>query len=246
MAELLTLMYLKQTLWAMSTPILPDNDTARLAFLLRLVDTIHAMPDAVAIEEAVCRMLAEYLQVEHACFVTISADRRTIVVRNEYIRERCASLACAWASCHPQGLIKAIETEQSFILDDAAALDTTDQQDKAFYACNHIRSCMAFPVGKGKQTLTYIAVADAAPHHWTARDISLVHETAARLADAIERGGAGKRQNVRNDELLRKCEQQILDLLRLRDEREHLIQMLNAQIDRLNKLMRHVLETTPA
>ncbi|HVS98323.1 MAG TPA: GAF domain-containing protein [Puia sp.] len=227
----------------MSTPSFPDKDVARLAFMLRLVDTLYSMPDAFAIEEAVCRMLAEFLRVEHACFVLIGPDRREINIHNEYIREKCASLARAWSAFQPRSLTVAIEREQPFILDDAVVSEMIDQQERDFYESNRIRSCMAFPVAKDKLTMSYIAFADSLPRHWTAPDISLVHETAKRTAAAIDRAGAADRQNTRNEEIRRKYEQQLADLHRLRIERERLIQLLNAQMERLNKVLRRVVET---
>lgn len=190
----------------MSTPTLQQainntHDTARLAFILKLVDTLQSMPDAYAIEDVACRMLAENLPVNFAWFAKIGPDRRHITIRSEYSRDRSIRLAGNYPAVQLQSLVRFIESEQPYIIDDAFQSFNIESPERAFYEDKGIRSCMAFPVAKGKQALTYIAIADDIPHRWTAREVSLVHETAFRVGDAIERTGqAGQNLNKPVDE----------------------------------------------
>jgi PAS domain S-box-containing protein len=194
----------------MSTPRLRDSiddthDSARLAFILKLVDTMLSMPDAYAIEDVACRMLAENLPVEFAWFAEIASDLQQITIRSEFTRDRSIRLAGMYPGSQLESLVKIIATGEPCIIDDAFQSFNIGSPERSFYEYKRIRSCMAFPVAKKQQALTYIAIADDIPHHWTAREISLIHETAVRIGGAIER----ITQRKLDEELLRKSEQRL-------------------------------------
>jgi hypothetical protein len=175
------------------------HDMTRLAFMLKLADTLQSMPDVFAIQEAACRLLAEHLQVEHAYYAEISGDRQIVAIRSEYTREKSRSLPGSSSICSRTALIRSIKGGQPFICDDAATAGLIDENEKAFYHSHHIRSCMAFPVVSTNQISGYIAVADGAPHQWTASDVSLFHETAIRTREAMDRIGKAERINTERE-----------------------------------------------
>jgi GAF domain-containing protein len=230
----------------MSTPNLRDTkydtqDTARLAFMLKLVDTLQSMPDVHAIEEVACRLLAEFLPVERTYFAEINLDLQMINFPSECVRDRSASLSGAWLLGSLSSMVSALESGQPFILDDAAGSASLDKKENTFYETNQIRSFMAFTVLKGIRTLSCIAVANAGPHNWTAREISLVQEVAIRTGDAITRARPGDRQRKTREDMSFRYEQQTKDLLVLRDERAILMKNLDAQVARLDRLIRGLL-----
>jgi GAF domain-containing protein len=245
----------------MSTAKLPNksydnHDTARLAFMLKLVDTLHSMPDTFAIEDGACRLLAENLPVEFAWFAEIGPDKQQITIRSQFIRDRSIRLTGVYPYQRLQSLARAIEAEQPYILDDAFQSFQIDSPERSFYESNRILSCLAFPVMKGTRTLTYIAIADEAPRHWMAREVSLVHETAVRVGDAIR--DITRRKLY--EEALCKSEQRMIaeaqtkntaygQLLRkqfeeVQHERANLLQKLNVQVTRLHKLICDLRNTT--
>lgn len=230
----------------MSTPKHPNttydtHDTARLAFMLKLVDTLHSMPDACAIEDVACLLLAENLRVEFAWFAEIGPDRQQMTIRSEFTRDRSIRLAGIYPVGQLLSLVRIIEAEQPYILDDTFQSFDIESPERSFYENRRIRSCLAFPVAKGKQALTYIAIARDIPHQWTASEVSLIHETAIRIGDAIRMAGRG-------DHVSRRVitEEQTKNLARLQDERANLMQKLNAQVSRLHKLVRDLLADRPS
>jgi len=163
------------------------------------------MPDAHAIEDMACCMLAENLPAQFAWFAEIGPDRRHISVRSEFTRDRTIRLAGVYPVDQFQSLVKIIGAEQPYIIDDAFQSFQIGNPERSFYEDHRIRACLAFPVAKGNQTLTYIAIAVGIPHHWTASEVSLVHETAVRIDDAIR----VVTQRSTDEEALRKSEQRL-------------------------------------
>lgn len=171
----------------------------RQAFLLALTDAMRASLDAVAIERAATRLLAEHLQADRA-FYGEARDDGTFVVQSDYVRHGPSVAGVHSLDDYPP-VGEILRSGESFVVNDILAAPEVSPEVGARFASFGVGSQIAVPLLRGGRLVAALMVNQASPRVWTAIEVSLVQETAARTWGEIAR--------ARSESALRDSEEQL-------------------------------------
>ena len=157
----------------------------RLAFLLRLNDTLRPLSDPGEVQETASRLLAEHLGVTRSGYAEV--EGREYVIRREYTRgvkplvgqRPLGSVSAALAPAFRRGdtvVVSDVETDPRFTDDERAAMRT-----------RQIAAMVAVTLLKGGRMVAAFGVNNVTPRVWTPAEIGLVRDVAERTWDAVER-----------------------------------------------------------
>lgn len=161
----------------------------RQAFLLKLSDSLRSMQNAVEIQNAAMRYLAEQLNVARAGYYEVGADQDSF------------SLAARWDSDTPSlpdklkmsdfgaDVGEAYRAGRTLISRDIEQ-ESPSATGREMYRSIGTRARIGVPLVKEGRLLTVVAVHSNRPRDWTSAEIQLVEAVAERTWDAVERARA--------------------------------------------------------
>jgi PAS domain S-box-containing protein len=180
----------------------------RQAFLLQLSDALRPLSDAGDIQAEAARLLGEHLGSDRAYYVEVSEAGGEFVVARDWHRPDATSHAgrypidtwpLPWLANGRTWVVRDVDTDTTI---------RTDQ--RGAYRNNEIGAAIVVPLLKDDRLVGTWLTNQRTPREWTAREVQLVEEVAARTWDAVER--------ARAEAVLREGEAQQAFLLELSDK----------------------------
>ena len=165
----------------------------RQRFLLRLADALRPLADPVAIQGEACRLLAEHLEVERACYVEVDEAAGMARVARDYVRDGGSSLAGEHRVADFGWSVAVLRGGECHVIPDTQASPLVPEADRPASAALGIIACMGAPLVKEGTLVGALCVTAPAPREWTDREVDLLREAAERIWAAVERARAETR-----------------------------------------------------
>lgn len=178
------------------------------AYRLALTDALRGAADAVEMQAVATRVLCDYLGASRVIYGEADpGSAETFNHHHEYQRDPALPTSLGQHRCNEFGGYAAAEIRagRKCVVDDARAHRGHSDHDLAAYEAAGIRAYLAVPLVREERTVAYLSVNHAAPHAWTADEITLAEETAERTWEAVARARAEetlKENDRRKDEFL--------------------------------------------
>ncbi len=175
-----------------ATQVLADNEE-RQALLLKLSDALRQVDDAVEIQRIAALTLGQHLGTNRVFYGEVSEDGDKVLIQHDYV-SGFASIAGlhAMASYDSNVRDKWHRGDIAATDDVDADIDLSERQREALAAIN-VRAWMGIPLVKAGRLVAILGLGQAAPRHWSSRELSLVSEVAERTWSAVERAKADAR-----------------------------------------------------
>lgn len=180
----------------------------RQAFLLKLSDILQGLATAGEIRKAVSRLAGEHLKVNRAVYAEVEGSG--IVIRGEYAKDVPPLPARMDVSGLAAPFRDICERGETLVINDAAGDARMGTGERDACAAMEVSAVLSAQLVKGGRWVASLTLHSKTPRTWTKTEQDLLQEVAERSWVAMER--------VRAAECLRQSEQQLRDLLRLRDE----------------------------
>ena len=171
----------------------------RQAFLLRLSDRLRAMPEPQAVLAAAAEELGLHLRAGRVGFGQIQPDDAQVLFDGGYV-DAVEPLIGSFALLHFGARnIARMRQGLTVVCDDVAAeLDN----NPANWAALSVASFVAVPLVRDGRFRAALYVNCVAPRHWSAAEVALTNEVAARAWDALERARAERELRISETRLL--------------------------------------------
>jgi PAS domain S-box-containing protein len=177
---------------------------ARQEFLLGLWDRLRTMSEPREIMNVAVRALGRHLSASRVGYGLVEADDRTVVVSSSY-EDGLDALPDRQDLERVGGHIIGPQRDgQSVVVADIAADALADQ---AMWESLAIRSFVSVPLVRAGRLAATLFVTQSAPRPWSADEVALIQDVAARTWDAVERARAEAALRAANEGL----EQQIAE-----------------------------------
>jgi PAS domain S-box-containing protein len=163
---------------------------ARTAFLLNLQDSLRCLTDPKDILTAAAERLGRHLGAARIGYSEVQPDGETVLITNGYVDGAPPVNGLfpllTFGSHHAAQTLQG----QTLVYDDVQA---DERGARAFGVALGTRAHVSVPfVREGRYTGS-LYVTHIKPHQWTAEEVALIEEVAARIWDAAERGRAESR-----------------------------------------------------
>jgi two-component system CheB/CheR fusion protein len=161
---------------------------ARQALRLRLSDALRPLVDAADIAHAATRLLGEALVTDRVFYATVEPDGRTTLVRavngtpGDVARDSLATFVAE--------LVRDWRPGRTTVTDDIDADPRPTDARRAAFAAASCRAAVGVPLIQGGRRVALLGVVHSSPRAWTADEVALVEETAARTWAEVERANA--------------------------------------------------------
>jgi signal transduction histidine kinase/CheY-like chemotaxis protein len=159
----------------------------RAGFLLELSDRLRMLDDPRAVVAASVRALGTHLAVSRAGFATIRPDDETAVLDSDYadnvppLQGEFPVLAFGAAN------IRGLQAGRTSVFDDVQ--NVPDMEGGAL-APAEIRALLAVPLIREGRLHAVLYLNHRTPRRWSAYDVALAEDVAARIWDAVSRAQA--------------------------------------------------------
>jgi len=176
---------------ASSITILRQNEE-RKAFLLNLADSLTLVKDHLSVERETCRMLGEYLKVDHAYFVQFDAENDTTFIREDYKKETVSPVSGAYSMSSFEWAVEKLRRNECNIVPDM--MDRALVPEPYRQACLELEvlSIAAVPIFQADKLVAALCVTHRQPRAWLESEIILLREVAERIREVHERIRAEK------------------------------------------------------
>ena len=163
---------------------------ARQAFLLALQDRLLPLDDPDEIQFEAARALGELLRASRVGYAEIEADgEHSRVTRNYTDGVRGIEGRYRVADYSP-ALIEALHAGRTVARDDIARDPTLTDAERAAHAALTLAATVNVPLIRGGRLVAALFAHFREPHAWTAEELTLLSDVAARTWDAVERARA--------------------------------------------------------
>ena len=171
----------------------------RQAFLLRLSDRLRVLEEPQAILFAAAEQLGQHLRVSRVGFGQIQPDDETVAFQGGYA-DGVEPIHGAFSMQYfGADNISRMRLGQTVVCDDV----TTDTSNNpANWKALSVRSFVAVPLLRGGRFRGALYVNCCHGRHWSAADVSLMEDVAARAWDALERARAEAELRLSESRLL--------------------------------------------
>ena len=159
----------------------------RQAFLLKLNDLVGAIPEPDRVMEAVVRALGQTLQVSRVGFGRVQADDRTIARQVSYLDGVSAPAQLPDMAAFGLGLLARQRAGATVAIGDVAG---QPGYDPAPWEAVGARALVAVPLVRAGRLVAVLYVTHHHPRAWSADEVALIEQVAARSWDALERARA--------------------------------------------------------
>jgi PAS domain S-box-containing protein len=157
----------------------------RLAFLLRLNDAIRPLSDAAAIQETAARHLCEHLGAARVGYAEPGGGE--YVICRDHTRGAESLVGTPLRIAMKGALGETLRGGGTIVVNDVQTDTRLSDEDRAVFRSRQIAAIVGIARFKDGQMTAALGVNHDAPRTWTAGEIELVREVAARTWDAVER-----------------------------------------------------------
>jgi len=172
----------------------------RQAFLLKLADRLRALQDPIAIQQAACCLLGEYLGVNRSMYVDIEGE--DFIVRSGYL-SGAAPLPAGRnpISAFGASLLEACLRGESIVIDDVTADPRITPAELAAHRAAEIGAGAAVMLVKGGRLVGAFGFTQATPRRWTQAELELLREVGDRTWVAAQRAQAEAALRVSEEQM---------------------------------------------
>lgn len=163
---------------------------ARLQFLVRLSDALRVLDDATAVVYEASRLLGEFLQVARAGFAEDDGDGEHLDVRRCYVAGVPGIEGRFRYDDFGAGLLVAMREGRTVVRTDIAADATLTAAEKAAHSRLQVGAAVSVPVRQGHGLQAVYFVHCSRPRAWTANEVALIEDVAARVRADVVRARA--------------------------------------------------------
>ena len=175
-----------------ATQVLADNEE-RQALLLKLSDALRQVDDAVEIQRIAALTLGEHLGTNRVFYGEVSEDGDKVLIQHDYVSGFASIVGLHAMASYDSNVRDKWHRGDIAATDDVDAdIDLSERQRDALAAIN-VRAWMGIPLVKAGRLVAILGLGQAAPRHWSSRELSLVSEVAERTWSAVERAKADAR-----------------------------------------------------
>jgi PAS domain S-box-containing protein len=157
----------------------------RLAFLLRLNDTLRPLHEPVDIQNAALRLLGEHLGLNRVTYAALEGDDFNVsgswMNGVAPLRDRAAAIATLGRAFR-----EACTREETFAVHDVRTDPRLADAERAGLLAHEIGAYAGTPVRYGEGFLAVVVVHNATPRIWTPADLELLRSVAERIWAAVE------------------------------------------------------------
>ena len=161
---------------------------ARQAFLVRLGDMLRPLRDAVQIQAAACRLLAQHLGVDRSFYVEIDEEQGEASVGPDYFREGLTSVARRYTTVDYLESLNVLRTGQLLVVSDTRSSALLSH--KSAYMAFDMVAFVGVPLVKEGRLVGTLSVTTTVPRQWSAAEVALIQDVAERTWAAVERARA--------------------------------------------------------
>jgi two-component sensor histidine kinase len=163
---------------------------ARRGFLLSLSDALRSLDDVEALKHRACELLGRHLGAGRAYFVTINRARDHGEVARDYAAGDRPSLAGRYPFESFRWTYGRVAAGASWAVPDVASEPGLPAREAAFFVERGVIAWINVPLVEAGALQAILCVVEDAPRAWTAGEVALVEETAARLWADVKRAQA--------------------------------------------------------
>jgi PAS domain S-box-containing protein len=160
----------------------------RLAFLLKLSDTLRPLSDPVEMTAAASRLLGEHLRANRVSYADVEGDE--YVIRHTYENGVARLTGRGPVACMGAAFIDSYRRGQAVAVHDVRTDPNLTERERAGLAKNSIAAFAMMVMLKNGQWVSALGVHSATPRVWTQAEMDLVRDVAERIWEAIERARA--------------------------------------------------------
>jgi PAS domain S-box-containing protein len=179
----------------------------RLAFLLKLSDTLRPLSDPVEMAAAASRLLGEHLRANRVVYADIEGDE--FVIRHTFESGVVRLSGRGPVSCMGAAFLDSYRRGQAVAVHDVRTDASLTERERAGLQRNSIAAFAMLVVLKNGQWVSSLGVHSATPRTWTPSELELIRDVAERTWEALERAHTEAALRVANQEL-RESEQRFL------------------------------------
>ena len=163
---------------------------ARQAFLLALQDRLLPLDDPDQIQFEAARALGERLRASRVGYAEIEADGEHSRVTRNYTNGARGIEGRYRVADYSPALIEALHAGRTLARDDIARDPTLTDAERAAHATLELAATVDLPLIRGGRLVAVLFAHFREPHAWTADELTLLADVAARTWDAVERARA--------------------------------------------------------
>ena len=160
----------------------------RLAFLLRLNDALRPLSDPAEVLEAAARMLGEHLDVARVGYADLQGDAP--LIRREHVRGVAPLAGRAAGITLGPILRETMQRGEPMVVSNVDMDSRLGEEDRAGLRSRDIASMVGVTLFKDGRMMAAFGANHNRPRAWTASEVDLVRDVAARTWDAVERARA--------------------------------------------------------
>jgi PAS domain S-box-containing protein len=163
---------------------------ARQAFLLALQDRLLPLTDADAIQFEAARALGEHLGASRVGYAEIEADGAHSRVTRHYTQDALSIEGRYRVADYSPALIVELRAGRTVARNDVATDAGLTDAERAAHVALRVGASVDLPLVRGGRLVAVLFAHFPAPHAWTAEELTLLTDVAARTWDAVERARA--------------------------------------------------------
>ena len=197
-----------------------QNSEKRQAFLLGLSDALRPLADAVAIQAAASRLLAEHLGVHRAMYSEFegAGDARRAFIRGQYVREGAPfpSPVSYGEFIGSRAVGDVLSAGGTLVVADTARAAIIGAEMRRAWLSAGTAAIVAVGLVRNGEEVAHFGVHSDVPRDWTPGEVELVREVAERTWAANDRARAEAARHE-SEERLRQFGEASQDVLWIRD-----------------------------
>lgn len=166
-----------------------QNSEKRQRFLLDLSDRLRALTDATDIEAEACRLLGDWLDVDHTCFVEIAADG-VARIRHDHARHGVRPLVGDLGAMGLDHMEEAMVRGNCLIITDAQTSDVVSDADRQRLSDAGLAFFMAAPLVRDGRLLGMLCIGSGTRRTDDPDEVGLLRAVLDRLSTTIDRSRA--------------------------------------------------------
>ncbi len=168
----------------------------RLDFLVRLGAALRGLDDPADMAHEASRLLGRFLQVARVGYAEDEGDGQHFSVQRNHVFGVPGIEGRHRYSAYGPDMLAALRTGHTVVCPDIAAAPSLTDADRAAHARLQIGASVSVPVLQGQRLLAVFFVHCARPRAWTALELGLMEEVAARLRADLLRARAEARNRT--------------------------------------------------
>jgi hypothetical protein len=155
-------------------------------FLLALDEAVRPLTDPAEITAAHARLLGGHLAADRCAYADVEDDQDTFNLTGDYTRGVPSIVGRYRFAEFGQEVLALMRADRPYVVEDVDS-HRPPVGDLTAYRATMIQSVVCVPLHKGGRFVAAMAVHQKVPRRWTADEVALVQQVAARCWESIER-----------------------------------------------------------